>query len=161
MRKYTDDLNYNSKNAHKQRPPRNHTGVGPPNRQRTKQKCGRHGKSQKHNKQQCPAINSTCRKYHKRDHFSSCCFSKDVSFLREDENLESEEDAFLGCPESLGGTQWHATVNLNQKDMMFKIRHKYTKVKAISEVPFTFSFLHNTISCRNLPKHSMGQHTLY
>ena len=41
-----DALNYNSKNAHKQRPPRNHTGVGPPNRQQTKQKCGRCGKSQ-------------------------------------------------------------------------------------------------------------------
>ena len=79
----------------------------------------------------------------KRDHFSSYCFSKDVSLLREDDNLELEEDAFLECLESLGETQCHATVNLNQKDVKFKL-DTGVKVTAISEVPFTFSFLHNT-----------------
>ena len=116
-------MNYNSKKAHKQRPPRNHTGVGPPNRLRRKQKCGRCGKSQKHKKQQCPAIDSIHLQEisQKRGHFSSCCFSKDVSLLREDDNLELEEDAFLGCQESLEETQCHATVNLNQKDVKFKL----------------------------------------
>ena len=116
-----DSLNYSSKNAHKQRPPRSHAGVVPPNRPQTKQKCGRCGKSPKHNKQQCPAKDSTCKKCHKRGHFTSCCFSKDVSLLREDDNPKSEEDAFLGCLESQGETQWHAIVNLSQKDIKFKL----------------------------------------
>ena len=107
----TDSQNYSSKNAHKQRPPRNHAGVGPPNR---------------------PQINQI-RSNKVKGHFTSCCFSKNVSFLREDDNPEPEKDSSLGCLESQGETQWHATVNLNQK---FKL-DTGTEVTAISEATFS------------------------
>ena len=63
------------------------------------------------------------RKCYKKGHYTSYCFSKDVSLLSEDNNTESKEDAFLGSLESHGDTQWHATVSLNQKKCEIQIRH--------------------------------------
>ena len=56
-----------------------------------------------------------------RGHFSLCCFSKDISLVREDDNPESEEDAFLGRLETQVETQWHIADNLNQEDVKFKL----------------------------------------
>ena len=56
-------------------------------------------------------------------------FSKDVSLLSEDNNTESKEDAFLRSVESHGDTQWHATVSLNQKNVI----DTGAEVTAISE----------------------------
>ena len=49
-------------------------------------------------------------------HYESC-FSKDVSLLRVDTNLESEE-LFL---KSQKDTLWHTTVSLNEKNEKFKL----------------------------------------
>ena len=131
-----DTLSYrNPKNASryrcadKQRLPRNNPGGAPQN------KCSRCGKSPKHSKQQCPARDSICKKCGKKGHYTSCCFSKDVSVLREDDNPESEEDAFLGSLESQGETQWHTTVTLNQTHVKFKL-DTGAEVTAISETTF-------------------------
>ena len=80
---------------------------------KTKNRLNRSALSPNHSIQQCPAKDSTCKKCYKKGHYTSYCFSKDVSLLSEDNNLESEEDAFLGSLESHGDTQWHATVGLN------------------------------------------------
>ena len=137
-----DTLSYNNpKNANKfrhadrQRFPRNNAGGGPLHKEQTKQKCSRCGKSPKHSKQQCPAKDSTCKKCYKKGHYTSYCFSKDVSLLSEDNNTESKEDAFLGSLESHGDTQWHATVSLNQKNVKFKL-DTGAEVSAISETTF-------------------------
>ena len=141
-----ETLRYNPKNANRprwgdrQRPPKSNGGGGPLNREQIKQKCGRCGKSPKHNKQQCPAKDSTYKKCYKKGHYASCCFSKEVSLLREDDNLKSEE-VFLGSLESQGETQWHTTVSLNEKNVKFKL-DTGAKVTAISEA--TFSSLPNT-----------------
>ena len=131
-----DALSYrNPKNAgryrraDKQRLPRNNPGGAPQN------KCSRCGKSPKHSKQQCPARDSTCKKCGKKGHYTSCCFSKDVSLIREDSNPESEEDVFLGSLESQGETQWHTTVTLNQTHVKFKL-DTGAEVTAISEATF-------------------------
>ena len=76
-----DALSYsNFKNAilPRQRPP-NNAGGGP---QHKDQKCSRCGRSPKHSKQQCPARDSVCKKCYKKGHYATCCFSKDVSFLK-------------------------------------------------------------------------------
>ena len=82
-----------------------------------------------------PSKDSTCKKCYKKGHYTSYCFSKDVSLLSEDNNTESKKDAFLGSLESHGDTQWHATVSLNQKNVKFKLDTD-AEITAISETTF-------------------------
>jgi len=52
----------------------------PGGRQPLQTKCSRCGKAPKHSKQQCPARDTTCKKCHKKGHYSSYCFSRNINF---------------------------------------------------------------------------------
>ena len=113
----------------KKRPPRDKRKV-PENSKDQKnstsppvKKCYRCGKSP-HKREECPAINATCRKCKNRGHYASECKSKVVLSVddeRQDQN--SDEDCyFLGAVEdNKSQTKWSVDLSLGKAKMRFKI----------------------------------------
>ena len=86
-------------------------------------KCYRCGKSP-HKREECPAVNATCRKCKDRGHYASECKSKVVlSVDDERQDRNSDEDCyFLGAVEdNKSQTKWSVDLSLEKAKMRFKI----------------------------------------
>ena len=113
----------------KKRPPRD-KGKVPENSKDQKnstrppvKKCYRCSKSP-HKREECPAINATCRKCKNRGHYASECKSKVVlSVDDERQDRNSDEDCyFLGAVENnKSQTKWSVDLSLGKAKMRFKI----------------------------------------
>ena len=92
-------------------------------------KCLRCGKT--HQRNQCPAKDTICYKCHRRGHFGKFCFSKTMAAVSEEpptdiqsETSEEPSDSnFLDAVSSQSSTTtaWHIQVNVNDREVMFKI----------------------------------------
>ena len=90
------------------------------------QRCGRH----KHQSQeQCPAKNAICHRCKKRGHFKAHCQSKVAATTSE---LQADDLAFLGTLSAEGSSTWRSKVNLDRRDINFKL-DTGAEVTAISE----------------------------
>ena len=149
--------------ADKQRPTRNNAGGGPKTKNRLNRNAVGVAKARttvySSAQQKIALVRNVTRRAIIRTLY---CFSKDVSLLSEDNNLEFEEDAFLGSLESHDDTQWHATVGLNQKNVKFKL-DTGAEVTAISEITFHDTTLKRSTKALYGPAHTplkvIGQFT--
>ena len=86
-------------------------------------KCCWCGKSL-HKREECPAINATCRKCKNRGHYASECKSKVVLSVHDERpDGNSDEDCyFLGVVEdNESQTKWSVNLSLGKTQMRFKI----------------------------------------
>ncbi len=82
------------------------------------QACMRCGKPYHSAPNKCPALSSTCFKCHRKGHYGSQCKSKTMA---EVEVSTDEEEIFLGAVTSKKDNTWTVTVQLQQKDIQFKM----------------------------------------
>lgn len=84
-----------------------------------------------HKRESCPAREATCHKCRKKGHYSSQCFTRNVSTLHDTEPSTLEE-GFLNTVISDIQSSWTAKVQVGSKDLMFKL-DTGAEVTAISE----------------------------
>ena len=93
--------------------------------------CTRCGRGQ-HPRDKCPAKEATCHCCKKKGHYSTQCFSKDVSELSNESPLDT---AFLGTVSSTHESSWLAKLHLCERETVFKL-DTGAEVTAISELTY-------------------------
>ncbi len=104
-----------SKRGQHYKPQSNGGGARLPKQSQASMRCGKpyHSAPNK-----CPALSSTCFKCHRKGHYGSQCKSKTMA---EVEVSTDEEEIFLGAVTSKKDNTWTVTVQLQQKDIQFKM----------------------------------------
>ena len=88
---------------------------------RGSQPCTRCGKAKHPIPEKCPAKSATCHKCNRKGHYASQCLSKTVAASAHEVEADSEEEVFLGTVTSDKETAWTVNIQLQGKEVLFKL----------------------------------------
>ena len=114
---------------------------GPHKTNQPNRPCMRCGKPRHPAPDKCPALSATCFKCRRKGHYESQCLSKTVAASAEGVEADSEEDdlpedeIFIGAIETRKGTVWLTNVQLQGKNVKFKM-DTGAEVTVISEAVY-------------------------
>ncbi|XP_061906727.1 uncharacterized protein K02A2.6-like isoform X2 [Entelurus aequoreus] len=120
--------------------------------------CGKCGNTKKHPWKECPARDAECHKCHKRGHFAKICRSaKSVHDIIQSEE-EEFEFAFLGEVSSEGEDEWIGMLQLNGRELAFKL----DTGAAVNAIPSSIYFrkIHGALQQSRKVLYGPGQHRL-
>ena len=105
-----------------------------------------------------PALNATCRKCSRTGHYAAQCLSKTVASTEADGNSSSEDDLFLGAVGTEQNTIWTANIQLQGKQLEFKL-DTGAEVTVISEKVYPTLKTSSSENLQDIPLGVIGQFT--